>query len=368
MLKKILFVLASFMLGFLLIMTVMNTTIINVVQKRVNEAVASNNYKEVKRYFLGIYDNSQENFYVIEENGAHVEMYYGLANATHTFNNDKGEKLSYDTIETGIHFSLFNLNDDFKLVDEEGKQGGIELHFKDSEDTLFFPFVVKENDEIVKNNYDSVSNFSFLNFAIHYQEYVEKVGDETDSITLESVIESVDILDGTGTAKFSFEQVNGLTFNNQLYKEFSQSLEEYNNIKKDIVSGKEVSKDTQNAVVEKVNAQIEVAKKNPNYVMQPDQSEVYGSSDFLVPVIIAAVIFLALDILVAWLLFRKKKVSNYVPPYQRETQSTQQHEPEQFNRDVFNVENYDEVESSETEGTNEVEQEEVKEEKPTTEE
>jgi hypothetical protein len=67
MLKKILFIVSSFLIGFLLLLTVINATVVNIVQNRLKEALASNNYQEVKRYYVGIYDNSKENFYVIDE-------------------------------------------------------------------------------------------------------------------------------------------------------------------------------------------------------------------------------------------------------------------------------------------------------------
>jgi hypothetical protein len=57
----------------------------------------------------------------------------------------------------------------------------------------------------------------------------------------------------------------------------------------------------------------------------------------LVGVISTAVIFLALDILVAWLIFRKKKPGKYIPPY-KQTQKPATKEPEQFDRSVFELE------------------------------
>lgn len=359
MLKKILYIIGSFMLGFLLIIIVMNTTVINVLQTRIKDAVNTKNYAEAKRYFSGIYDKTT-NFVLSGENGEHIEIYYGMANANHTFKKDSGEDASYTTVETGVHFVLFNLTEDFKLADEEGKQGGVKLYFDNGD--LFFPFV-KGN----YNFYNLALSFSFLPFSIEYQEFTQAV-EKHETITLDSAIKSVDILDGTGNVKFTFdeEKTSGLTFDNDLYKTFAPILADYNQIQKDAANGKEVSEETQKDIMNRYSA----AKGNPNYVSQYEQSEIFGSADFLVPVIIAAVIFLALDILVAWLLFRKKKVNKYVPPYQKPTTTTKTSEPEQFTRDVFNVENFDEIESSEELVTTEkVESgEEVVEEKPTTEE
>ena len=60
-------------------------------------------------------------------------------------------------------------------------------------------------------------------------------------------------------------------------------------------------------------------------------------------------LFLAIDILIAWLIFRKKKPSAYIPPHQQKTPVKS--EPEQFNRDVFNVVDYDTEEPEKTEET-----------------
>ena len=72
---------------------------------------------------------------------------------------------------------------------------------------------------------------------------------------------------------------------------------------------------------------------------------IYGSSKFLFPVIGAAVIFLALDILLGWFIFRKKNASKYVPPYRAKQPTAPVRQPEQFSRDVFNVEEDDVVET-----------------------
>ena len=339
MLKKILFIVSSFLIGFLLLLTVINATVVNIVQERIKEAVAANRYDEAKGYFSGIYDKVNS-FEVKGENGEHIEIYYGVEKTYHTFKKDEENTESYETLETGIHFAIFHLTEDFKLSYDENAKGGVKLLFEEGE--LFFPFA--------ETVYLNAKEYSFIPFAIEYYEFANAVAKQ-ETVTVESTIKSIEILDSTGTVKFTINEtkISGLTFNNELYNMLSLSLVEYNTVQKDLASGKEISKDVQQAAVDKVNVVLKAITENPNYVSQSkqEQDKIYGTSEFLVPVIIAAVIFLALDILVAWLIFRKKKVTKYIPPHQQNTTTKTPYEPEQFNRDVFNVENYDEVESSE---------------------
>ena len=343
MIKKILFILGSFLVGFLLITISINVTMASVVQKRTSEAVANKNYLEAERYFSGLIDTTEGNMYKFtQEDGTHIEIYYGLSNANHTFKDKDGNDTTYQTIEMGIHFAIYHLPEAFKLEDEEGKNGGIRLNFENGGE-LFFPFVTSEI-----NYYNYVAGYSFLPFIIEYQE-LAKSGTE---ITLDALIDSVDILDGSGTEKYVLN-TPGLTFANSMYDDFYQILSNYYLYQESILNGAEEDENTSLTISENYQDTIE---GNPNYVLQHSQSIITGSSDFLVPVIIVTVIFLALDILLAWLFFRKKKVTKYIPPYQRaQHEATQPQQQEQYSREVFDVVDYDE-------------NEEVSEEKPETDE
>ena len=53
MLKKILFILMSFVLGFLLITTVITINLYSVLQSNISKAIDNKNYSEVSKYFSG---------------------------------------------------------------------------------------------------------------------------------------------------------------------------------------------------------------------------------------------------------------------------------------------------------------------------
>ena len=89
---------------------------------------------------------------------------------------------------------------------------------------------------------------------------------------------------------------------------------------------------------------IKFKSSNENYILQRSTQEIIKTPDFIIPLVIAAVIFLALAIALAFVIFKKKKPATYVPPYQKVQQK--QSQPEQFSREVFDVVDYDEVEET----------------------
>ena len=337
MLKKILYILASFILGFILITTVITINLYSVLQSNIVKAIDSKNYLEVSKYFSGIFD--YENKFETEENftdGVHVDIYYSLFDGQRTVAGENNENVTYATVETGIQVMIYHLPEDFKLEDTETVKGGVSIVF-DNEEEIFFPFYISEN----QNYYQYVGSYKVIPFSITYVDYVAAV-EKADTLTTDSVIKAVKISDSA--EKEYTITTTGLTFNNALHNSFSTVLDEYNTLQKDAALGKEISSDAKTTITNQYNAVVEA---NPHYSVHYTDSVIYGSAEFLVPVIIAVVIFLALDIFVGWLIFRKKKVvSKYIPMYQQKAKTP--HEPEQFNRNVFNVEDYDAEETTET--------------------
>lgn len=344
MFKKVLFIIGSFILGFLLIITVTSSTIVSVSQKLFSKALEEDNHTEIKRFFFGLFDITEGRTYIHEnkETGERVEVFYGLMNESRSFVKKDGETTSYDSIGTGVEVFLYKLPETFKLEDAAEKQGGVRLVYEGTDQSLFFPFKTE-----MKNAYEIASLYNVLAFNIQYKDYVAKVNaDLQDDITLQSKIISVEILDGEEDVKYQLS-TPGLTFDNPMHKEFDLVLQEYYQAQEASLNGEDVSKDKINEISDKYNKLI---TNNENYISQRTTEEIIKTADFIVPVVIAAVIFIALDILVAWFIFRKKKPAKYIPPYQKTAQTTQT-QPEQFNRNVFDVEEYDEVEEiTETEG------------------
>ena len=341
MLKKVLYVAASFMLGFMLITNVIYSNFVSVFQDNVKDAIANGNYVEAERYYSYVLENNANNKITIDdkEKSAYIEIYPSINERVYTVKNAEGNETSYQILETGISFTLFNINENFKLSDGEGVKGGIELVY-DNNESLFFPFVTER-----LNYYEIASLYSFLPFSISNDEYNEKVALDTDGITASSPIKKVLFKDGSGDVKFEYDNSDSkLVFDTKLYSDFNVALTEFANVKKDAaVNSGSVDESVNEQFLKKINA---IADADANYIMMHEQNVIFKSAKFLIPVILTSVGFLALDIAVAWLLFRKKKVVNSKP-----TQVTPK-QPEQFSRDIFDAE-----ESSVSETTDEVEEE-----------
>lgn len=345
MLKKVLYILASFVVGFLLIMTVITFNSYAVLQGNIAESAANKNYLDVSKYFSGIFD--YENKYTEEvpfEDGLHVEIYYSLFDGQRVLLNEEGKEVvdentkqpkTYSTLESGIQVMIYHIPQDFKLEDTEATKGGVSIVFENGKE-LPFPFVISE----MNNFYNYATGYTVIPFSISYFDYLNATNKA--DISADSAIKSIKVTDGSNLKAYEIETA-GLIFKNELHNKFDEVITEYNEIKRKAATGEEPSKEVAEALKQKYNGLVEA---NPSYQIHYTDSVIYGSSDFLVPVILSAVLFLAIDILVAWLIFRKKKTPTYIPPYQQKTQVKS--EPEQFNRDVFNVVDYDAEETEET--------------------
>ncbi len=329
MLKKILYIVASFLVGFLLIMYSITYNTYTTLQSFVKEAINNGDYTEVERYFSSALDTSSK-FIKDAEDGTHIEIYYALNEKTKYLLDAEGKETttSYYTVESGVQFALFNLADTFKLSNDEEKVGGVNIVYENGEKMLF-PFVTEKT-----NYYDTAANYSVLLLSVSYSDY-SKALEANGSVAKTDSIVSAEFLDGTGETKYIVEFTdNSFSFDNPFHVAFEPVLNEYNRIQKEYAEGTDITDETANKIRTDYEA---IFAANEDYMLTHDSSKIYGSSKFLVGVILTAVIFLALDILVAWLIFRKKKPAKYIPPY-KQTQKPVTKEPEQFNRSVFELE------------------------------
>lgn len=344
MLKKVLYILASLMIGFMLISSVVVTNFYSVFQKFVAEDVNNKEYTSAERFFSRVVDDNE--FYSNDINGTFIEVYSALNDGIEFVYDENGEKTetSYYTLESSIQFTLFNLPEGFALVDnvensEDKKIGGIKLIIGETK-SLFFPFKTETIDY-----YGFVESYSYLPLSISYPQYTAALA----AANIENaVISSAVIIDGNGVEQFTLNFENGKnpSFDTQFHNNYYDILVRYNKIQLDNAKGTEISEEE----ADEIKTSYEnVLNGNPSYLEQHDFNLIYGSFDFLFAVITTAVIFLAADILLGWLLFRKKKAPKYIPPSQKKNETTVHREPEQFTRDVFNVEEYDVVEENSTE-------------------
>jgi hypothetical protein len=341
MLKKILYIIVSFLVGFMLLSSIVVTNFYSSFQELIAEDVKNNQYTSAERFFSRVVDNRK--FYSKADGQTMIEIYSALNDNIKFVYDSEGKKTdtTYYTLESSIQFTFFNLPEEFALVDDisdenNKKQGGIKLILGNT-GSVFFPFVTETVDY-----YSFVTSYSYLTLSISYDEYVAALAKA--DINIKTNITSAVVIDGDGEKEFviEFAPVNRPTFNNQFHHQFIDILTRYNKVQLQNAKGEEVDTEETKKIVEDYNAVLE---KNPGYLQQYDFSVIYSSSDFLLPVIGAAVIFLALDVLLGWFIFRKKKASTYVPPYKAKQTQAPTRQPEQFSRDVFNVEEDDVVET-----------------------
>ena len=341
MLKKILYIIVSFLVGFMLLSSIVVTNFYSVFQDLIAEDVTNKEYSSAERFFSRVVDENK--FYSAEYEGTTIEVYSALNDNIKFVYDSEGKKTdtTYYTLESSIQFTLFHLPEDFALVDNttdenNKKQGGIKLVLGDA-GTVFFPFVTDAVDY-----YSFVTSYSYLPLSIAYDDYVAALN--AASISLDAKITRAIIIDGDGEEEFNISFTAGKypTFNTKFHTDFIDILVRYNKVQLQNAKGEEVDNAETNKIVEDYNA---VLANNAGYLPQHDFSVIYSSADFLLPVIGAALIFLVLDIVLGWFIFRKKKASTYVPPYKAKQQTTPVRQPEQFSRDVFNVEEDNVVET-----------------------
>lgn len=337
MLKKILYIITTFLLGAIIMINVLYYNFYDTFTKFTAEAVDDKNYSEAERYYSRVI--YEDKFYTGDtEDGMHIEVYAAI-NDIPVKNAEDGQ-VEYYFLENSIQFSFFHLPSDFATVDKvEGEnvvaRGGVRLTFADTTETVFFPFV---NDYI--DGYSNVSSFAFLPLTIGKDSYESALTEK--SIALDTKLVGATIIDGDGDEEASiiFTAGNEPTYDTEFSNAFNPVVLAYNAAQKDLNEGKEVTEETSNEIANSYNTALE---SNEKYLQQHDFNIIYKSFDFLFPLILTAVIYLIIVIVIGWLLFRKKKAPKYVPPGQKKKAATPT-EPEQFTRDVFNLEENDVVE------------------------
>lgn len=343
--KKLLYILASVFLAFIIMLNVIYSNFYSVFQGFTSDAVAQKDYTYAERFLSRVMVSDNEKFYAqTHENGMHIEVYSALSDMVRYVYDDNGEKVTdastgteqtYYTLENSIQISIFHYPSTFTLQDTTGDNpttGGIELVFSDG-NKVKFGFVT---DAI--NYYDFASNYNYLPLTIAEADYVEALKGVT--LAEGAYISGLNIIDGDNDESYSVTFTeNYPTFETTFSTAFTSVIEKYNAYQ---LNATKTGETDSNKSTEITNEYNKVMEDNPTYLSQHSVDIVYGSSEFLVPVILIAVIFLAVDVLLGILLFRKKKPRKFVPPGQK-GQTQPQPQPEQFTRDMFDLDPEDVV-------------------------
>lgn len=361
MLKKILYIVASFIIGFLVILTSLFSNFNAVLFDLTATAVKNKDYLYAERFFSQVIDNENK-FFAGDFEGVHVEIYSALNDeVNHVLDKDgKNTENSYYTLESSIQISVFHIPSEFTLADkydEENKlvsQGGAEFKFVGEDETVLFPYYSDKADY-----YRNYSSYSFLPLSVSYSDYVEALN--AKQISLDAVVEKVTIYDGDYDISYAveFTEGNAPSFDTTFHTTFYTTLQRYNEIQKEeaerSVNGTsltEEEKNSLNAEVKEIEKNYTEALKTGNYSVQHDVKVVYTSVDFIVPMVISAVVFLAIDILLGWFIFRKKKAPTYIPANRKQQSTTPVRQPEQFSRELFTVEEEEDAVDTPTEESN----------------
>lgn len=342
MLKKLLYILASFILGFILILNVIYSNFYSAFQYLSAEAVTNKEYTKAERFFSRALDENK--FFSQEYNdGVYIEVFSALNDGVRYVYDEEGNKTetTYYTLESTIQFTLFHLTDSFSMEDKEDSFGGVELYFDNSNETVFVPFKTEEMD-----NYSLVTNYSFLVVNVNYDDYVSSLIEK--GISADAQIVSARIYDSEKDDVYllEFAANNRPTFNTEFHNAYTSVLAEYN--ANQLKAAKEGSSDKD--VADEITAKYESITNEYGFTQQHGVGIVYGSFKFLFPVISSALAFLGVDILLGYLIFRKKRQRGYHAPSKKQvTEVKKRPEPEQFTRNVFNLEEDDVVVNNATE-------------------
>lgn len=341
MLKKLLYVLASFILGFILILSTIYSNFHSAFQYLCANEVSEKEYVEAERFFSR--SLNKDKFYEQTfENGVHVEVFSAVNDGVRHCQTENG-KVSYYTLESTIQFTLFHLTDTFALEDQKDEAGnvtsygGVELKLEGVEQPVFFPFISEGLD-----NYALVPNYSFLVLTVNYDDYVAKLAAE--NIPLNTPIVAATIYDSKkdDVYQIEFAENQRPSFDTDFHKAYTEVLKEYNEQNLNIALGKTTDEEKSAEILTKFQT---ITTEN-GFILQHEVGIIYGSFKFLFPVISTGVVFLGIDILLGWLLFRKKnKRTAYMPKQKQINEVKKRPEPEQFTRNVFDLEEDDVVET-----------------------
>ena len=336
MFKKIVYIISVALIGFTVVLFALIYNMSIVHANQIIDATEAGDYTHAERYYSYVMDD-QNKFYVGDHNGVHVEVYSALNAGNRTTTDMDGASVSYYSLENTIQFSLFNLPDSFDLVDYKDEtryvQGGVELFFEGTTKTVFFPFSSENYDF-----YNDYNIYTFLALAINVNEYntsLSKAG-----IAKEAKIVSAKVYDGNHDADdtITIEFVSNPTFETEFFHKLNDVVEQYNALQEEAQKVEEVSQEkineVQNNYINTVN--------NSGYAIKHDASIYLGSFEYIFTIIITCVVYAAAAILIGWFIFRKKKNPKYIPPSQKKANAPRP-QPEQFSRDVFNVEEDDVV-------------------------
>lgn len=336
MLKKVIYIVLSLFLGVLILINVYYRAFYTQFQKATADAVKKEEYGKVLQFYSFATD---ANYLYNEtlENGMHIVIASSISDKINKDKNKDNKEYSYYSYEQSIVVGLFNLPSDFKTADtkdgDNTLEGGVSLNFASGE-SLFYRF----GEEIVNGNsyYNYIQYYSFLPINIYRTDFEADLLEHNISTT--DKVTSVSIYDGAHTeiAKMEFS-TDTFNFDKAFYSNYGELLTNYNEYQKLLADEKANDKETQNKASELLTEINKITTDN-NYLKQHSVTIVTKSSGFITTLVIAAVIFLIVDGVVGFFIFRKKKAPVRVMPQKKAQAVKANSAPETFTRnDIIDV-------------------------------
>lgn len=334
MIKKVLFILTSILIGFMLVTNGYYICFYNVFQKNTEKVVAEGNYLEANKYYAYSFDYDNAFFSKPFEDGTHIDMYSALNIYARDIKKEDGTSVQYETIESSIQFAIFNLPEDFALADPapaEGQtaiKGGVKLLY-DGDKSVFFEFMPRENESY----YSYSEYYNFLPFTIHYADYISKLA--VAEIDPTSMVKSVVIYDGPNDSSYTLD-INAVLFDTQFHNSYYETITKYNDLKK-----KDALEGTTSEEYETIINSIAQITTDKGFEKQHNVDIIFKSGAFIWRLGLMIGIFLVLDFAIGFLLFRKKKPGKFVPrkPMMSKPANNNgpklNYQPEQFSRKDF---------------------------------
>lgn len=354
MFKKILYVVSVALIGITVVFISLFATIANVLEDFMNDKVANGEYTFVESYYARSID--QENKYYAEdlENGVHIEVFSAInfqIFESDEYKDSDGNPQKYKVFENTIEFAIFNLPESFDLADYKDStkyvQGGVMLSFEGTAKTVFFPF--NDTTKVDRDHYTDLSIYSFLPLTIYENEYTTAL--RQAGLSTDAKIVGATIYDGKhdqeDTYTITFE--NNPTFDSEFYTNFAEFVSQYNALQLKSLAGETVADEELNPVLSLYTKIVE----DNGYAMFTSYMP-FDTFEFIFPMILIGVLYTASAVAIGWFIFRKKKAPAYKPQAKKTT--TVKPQPEQFTRDVFNVEE-DDVEVKDEEVVEEAKEE-----------
>lgn len=303
MLKKILYILISLIVGAIVVFTTCYISFTDIYKDICKSAVKDGDYSLAESFFYDYTVKDDNKFYAKNYNSTRIEVFPAVINNTYfkidEYNNVTQDYLAYDDV---IAISIFNLPDSFATSDKVSKNGRVELKLSNGGNyTVYFDNTSSDpaSANYNLNFYKYIDQYSQLTIYITYDDFILNGNDVDTSFS------SMNIYDGNSVLFTKIDFFDYPSFSNVIHKKFYTSIHEYKEFVKENRSVTVVNVEKQNELKANVT---NVYENNKNIIVaKPNRSIVFSTNTFVLRLSIVVAAFLAIDIVLGIQLLRYSK-------------------------------------------------------------